>query len=189
MWWHTVLSWCLWSVSCHGAWLIRPCYCNANRPCLHVYRKRQQITIFPLYCHRRHLSISPSVSLPARVSVSVFFVGRHLSQLICCQNKTRNFLWFFLTFQAGGWQLYAERLTLRALSCLLESVLPESQLYLAGCGTACDGAGPQYGRTKMGRFTTSLPFSSPWTLTVSFFVNDVGHSGWGSECQESVKYK
>lgn len=63
MWWHAALSWCLWSVSCHCMWLIRPCYCNANRLSARVCRRRQQIKkMFPLYCHRRHLSVSLSVS-------------------------------------------------------------------------------------------------------------------------------
>lgn len=59
---------------------------------------------------------SLSVCLSACLSESVCFVGRHFSQLLRCQNKTRIF--FFFSFQADGWQPYAEWLTVWGLlSC------------------------------------------------------------------------
>lgn len=65
--WHAVssrsLPWCLWSAACRRTGLIRPCYCNSNRLCLHVCTKWQQIGILPLYCHSQHLSVSFSASL------------------------------------------------------------------------------------------------------------------------------
>ncbi len=86
--WHAVLScslpWRLWSAACHCKWLIRPCYCNSNRLCMHVCRTRKQIKIFPLYCHSRHLSVSFSVSLSV-LPVCVVFVSVCLSvcQPVC----------------------------------------------------------------------------------------------------------
>lgn len=120
MLWDAVLSWCLPSASCHCMWLIRPCFCNANRLRVHVCRKRQQIKIFPFYCHRWHLSISFSASSPVCVCVSVCFVGRHLSQLHCCQSETRNFPFCF--FLSGRWLTALCRATYSTtgglLSCL-----------------------------------------------------------------------
>ena len=68
---------------------------------------KKKIKIFPLYCRSRLLSITFSVSLSVcfvcvgvSVRLSAFFVtvGLHHARLLCCQNKTGNFVPFLFFF-------------------------------------------------------------------------------------------
>lgn len=74
--WHAVssrlLPWCLWSAACQWQDLVK---CNSSRLRTHVCRKRQQIQIFPLYCHNAYFFFCQSVCL----SVNVGFVSVRLS--------------------------------------------------------------------------------------------------------------
>lgn len=75
--WHAVssrlLPWCLWSAACQWQDLVK---CNSSRLRAHMCRERQQIQIFPLYCHNAYFFFCQSVCL---LSVCVGFVSVRLS--------------------------------------------------------------------------------------------------------------